>query len=213
MRYPDAPPPPSGTILFGGSIRGVQAIPGAYQVRLTVAGKSFTQPFEVKKDPRTATTAADFEKQFTLLTDIQARLTETHEAIGDIIAARADLKAAMARASQTPAGMAIAAMGQKLDAELGAVQDELVQMNIRNGNDVLSYPAKLNNLIAAVSPVVAATDAAPTAQSYAVFKELSDRLATQLTRLDQIMEKDVAAFNRLIEEQHVAAIPKRVRKR
>jgi hypothetical protein len=93
------------------------------------------------------------------------------------------------------------------------VQDELIQMNIRDGNDVLSYPAKLNNLIAAVAPVVAATDAAPTAQSYAVFKELSDRLAAQLTRLDQIMEKDVAAFNRLIEEQHVAAIPKRVRKR
>ena len=49
MRYADAPPPPPGTILFGGSIRGVQAIPGAYQVRLTVGGKSFTQPFEIKK--------------------------------------------------------------------------------------------------------------------------------------------------------------------
>ena len=146
------------------------------------------------------------------MTDIQARLTETREAIGDIMAARADLKAAVARASQTPGAAAVATMGQKLDAELAGVQDELVQMNIRNGNDVLSYPAKLNNLIAAVAPVVAATDAAPTAQSYAVFKELSDRLKTQLTRLDQIMEKDVSAFNRMIEEQHVAAIPKRVRK-
>jgi photosystem II stability/assembly factor-like uncharacterized protein len=213
MRYPDAPPPPPGTILFGGSIRGPQAIPGAYQVRLTVAGKSFTEPFEIKKDPRTATTAADFEKQLTLLTDIQARLTETHQAIADIVAARADLKAAVARASQTPGAAAVAAMGEKLDAALAGVQDALVQMKIRDGNDVLSYPAKLNNLIAALAPVVAATDTAPTAQSYIVFKELSDSLAAQLTRLDQIMEKDVSAFNRMIEEQHVAAIPKRVRKR
>jgi hypothetical protein len=148
-----------------------------------------------------------------LLTDIQARLTETHQAIADIVAARVDLKAAVARASQTPGAAAVATMGEKLDAALAGVQDALVQMKIRDGNDVLSYPAKLNNLIAALAPVVAATDTAPTAQSYVVFKELSDSLAAQLTRLDQIMEKDVSAFNRMIEEQHVAAIPKRVRKR
>jgi len=164
-------------------------------------------------DHRTSTTAADFEKQFALLTDIHARVAEAHDAIADIMTARADLSAAVARAARTPAATIIAEMGKKLDAELGAVQDELVQMNIRGGNDVLTYPAKLNNLLAALAPVVAATDTAPTAQYYAVFKDLSDRLAVQLTRLDQIMEKDVAAFNRAVEEQHVAAIPKRPRKR
>ncbi len=86
-------------------------------------------------------------------------------------------------------------------------------MNIRDGNDVLTYPAKLNNLIAALAPVVAATDTAPTAQSYEVFKDLSRRLDLQLARLDQIMEKDVAAFNKAVEDQHIAAIPTRVRKR
>jgi photosystem II stability/assembly factor-like uncharacterized protein len=213
MRYPDAPPPPPGTNLFGGSVRGPQVVPGSYQARLKAAGQTLAQTFEIKRDPRTSTTAAEFEKQFALLTDIQARLAETHDAIADIMTARADLSAAVARAARTPAATIIAEMGKKLDAELGAVQDELVQMKIRDGNDVLTYPAKLNNLLAALAPVVAATDTAPTAQSYTVFKDLSDRLGIQLTRLDQIMEKDVAAFNRAVEEQHVAAIQKRARKR
>jgi photosystem II stability/assembly factor-like uncharacterized protein len=213
MRYPDASPPPSGTNMFGASVRGPQVVPGTYEVRLTAGGRTLMQPFEVKKDPRTATTKADFERQFTLLMQIHERVTETHDAIADIMAVRADLKLAIERAAGTPAGSSIATQGQVLDTSLAAIQDELVQMNIRDGNDVLTYPAKLNNLIAALAPVVAATDAAPTAQSYEVFKDLSARLDRQLARLDEILARDVIAFNNAVNQQQVPAIPVRVRKR
>ena len=213
MRYPDASLPPPGTNLFGASVRGPQVVPGTYQVRLTSAGKTLTQTFEIKKDPRTSTTADDFDKQLTLLMQIHERVTAAHDAIADIIAARADVRAAVARAAPTPAAAAIASQGQALDAKLASVQDELVQMNIRDGNDVLTYPAKLNNLFAALAPVVAATDTAPTAQSYEVFKDLSARLDRQLARLDEVMTRDVAAFNEAIQDQHIAAIPLRPRRR
>ena len=211
MRYPDASDPPQGTILFGGSVRGPQAVPGTYRVRVTADGKTLTQPFEIRKDPRMSTTPEDFAKQFALLMQIQERLSATHDAIAEIMAVRADLRASIARAARTSAASSIATPGQELDASLASVQDELVQMNIRNGNDVLSYPAKLNNLIAALAPVVAATDTAPTAQSYEVFKDLSERLDRQLGRLKQIMDRDVPAFNKLVEEHHIEAIPKRFR--
>jgi photosystem II stability/assembly factor-like uncharacterized protein len=213
MRYPDATLPPQGTNLFGASVRGPQVIPGTYQVRLTAAGKTLTQPFEIRKDPRTSTTPEEFAKQFTLLMQIHEKLTAVHDAIAEIIAARADLRSAVARAERTPGAAAIAALGKTLDASLASVQGELVQMNIRDGNDVLTYPAKLNNLIAALAPVVAATDTAPTAQSYEVFRDLSARLDRQLERLDGIIMREVAAFNQAAEAQHVAAIPTRPRRR
>ena len=176
MRYPDASLPPPGTNLFGASVRGPQVVPGTYQVRLAAGGRTLTQPFEIRKDPRTSTTPDEFEKQFALLMQIHEKVTTAHDAIAQIIAARADLRSAVARAQRTSAAAAIAAQGKALDASLASVQDELVQMNIREGNDVLTYPAKLNNLIAALAPVVAATDTAPTAQSYEVFQDLSARL-------------------------------------
>jgi len=213
MRYPDASLPPQGTNLFGASVRGPQVVPGTYEVRLIAGGRTQTQSFEIKRDPRTTTTAEEFEKQFTLLAQIHEKLTTTHDAIADIIAARADLRSAIARSEGAPAAAAIAAQGRTLDASLASVQDELVQLNIRDGNDVLTYPAKLNNFIAALAPVVEATDTAPTAQSYEVFKDLSGRLDRQLERLDSIMVKEVEAFNKLVEDQHVAAIPRKVRKR
>src|SRR5579863_438602 len=42
------------------------ALPGKYQVRLTVAGKAQTEPFEIKMDPRVQTGAEDLRKQFEL---------------------------------------------------------------------------------------------------------------------------------------------------
>ena len=206
MRIADAPPPPAGTNLFGASIRGPQVVPGTYQVRLAAAGRTLTSRVEIKKDPRTRTTPEDFDRQFALLMRIHERLADAHNAIAEIITARGDLKTAVARASRTPAGQELAQRAEALDKTLASVQDELVQMNIRNGNDVLTYPAKLNNLIAALAPVVAATDAAPTTQSYEVFDDLSRRLDAQLTRLSQIEEKDIAAFNAAAEAQHVPAV-------
>ncbi len=38
--------------LWGGSTDGPEALPGTYQARLTVLGKSYTAPLEIKADPR-----------------------------------------------------------------------------------------------------------------------------------------------------------------
>src|SRR5262249_26065512 len=59
LRYPDATRFPN-LILWAGMLRGPLVAPGDYQVRLTVDGKSQTQGFAVKKDPRVQTTPEDF---------------------------------------------------------------------------------------------------------------------------------------------------------
>src|SRR6185295_9529201 len=118
MRVPDASLPPQGTNLFGASVRGPQVVPGTYQVRLSAGGSTQTQPFEIKKDPRTATTTEDFDKQFALLMQIHERVAATHDAIADIIAMRADVRDASARAARTPAAAALAARAQALEAKL-----------------------------------------------------------------------------------------------
>ena len=56
-------------------------VPGRYQARLTAAGQTLSQPFEVRKDPRLATSDADFAKQQELLLKIRDTLTATHDAI------------------------------------------------------------------------------------------------------------------------------------
>ena len=76
LRYPDATRFP-GLIMWSGSTSGPRAALGTYQVKLTVDGKSLTQSFEIKKDPRLETTQADFARQLDLLLKIRDKFSET----------------------------------------------------------------------------------------------------------------------------------------
>jgi photosystem II stability/assembly factor-like uncharacterized protein len=66
---------------------GPQALPGSYQVRLTVDGKAYTQPFKLTMDPRVKTTAQDLEKQFSLELKLVQALQQANQTVDDIHAA------------------------------------------------------------------------------------------------------------------------------
>jgi photosystem II stability/assembly factor-like uncharacterized protein len=63
---------------------GPQALPGSYQVRLTVDGKTYTQPFKLTLDPRVKTTPQDLEKQFSLELKLVQTLQQANQAVEDI---------------------------------------------------------------------------------------------------------------------------------
>src|SRR5262249_2145832 len=66
LRYAEAAKFP-GLIMWAGDTRGPRVVPGTYQVKLTVDGKTLTQSFELKKDPRIRTTLEELVKQYDLL--------------------------------------------------------------------------------------------------------------------------------------------------
>ena len=208
LRYPDAVGPPLGVLLFGGNMRGPVAVPGTYQVRLTVDGRTLTETFEIKKDPRLTTTDEDYRKQFDLLIKIRDQVTASHEAVNTILKAREEIGPIVTQAKANPRYREIALKGQQLDDRLGAVQDELIQMKIRFGNDVLTYPIKLNNKIAALAGVVAGADATPTTQAVEVFQMLSAQLAAQLAKLEPILRTDVPALQALARKRGLRVAPK-----
>ena len=83
LHYPDATVFPN-MILWSGSTRGPTIVPGNYQVKLTVDGKTQTQSFTVVKDPRFKTTSEDFNRQLALALQIRNKLSQTNQAVIDI---------------------------------------------------------------------------------------------------------------------------------
>jgi fumarate hydratase class II len=53
---------------------------------------------------------------------------------------------------------------------------------------------------------VASADAAPTAQSYAVYEDLSAKIDKELQALKGALDTDVPAFVKLVKDQDVPAI-------
>jgi hypothetical protein len=205
LRYADATKFP-GMILWAGETRGPLVVPGTYQVRLTVNGKTMTESFEVRKDPRVSTTPADFAKQFDLLMKIRDKLTETHTAITRIREVRRQMDDLVKRVKDGPDGRPIAEAAKALNDKLRAVEEELYQTKNQSSQDPLNFPIRLNNKLAALAGVVSSADAAPTDPSYVVYEEQVGLINAQLRKLEQIMTSDLAAFNRLVREHNIPAV-------
>jgi hypothetical protein len=195
-----------GLILWAGQTAGPRVVPGRYEARLTAAGQAQSQAFEVRKDPRLATSDADFAKQQELLLKIRDKLTASHDAIARLRGVRDQVKTASERANGSEAEKAVQEAADALSKKLTAVEEALYQTKNRASQDPLNYPIRLNNKLAALGGTVASADAAPTAQAYAVHDELAARIDAELARLERILADDVPAFNRLVREKEVPAV-------
>jgi len=202
MRNSDATRFP-GMILWAGDTRGPKMPPGTYQVKLTVEGKSLTQNFEIKADPRLSTTPADYSKQLELGLKIRDKLTETHNAIVQIRDVRKQVEDLLKRVTNVKV---VYDAGTALNKNLTTIEEALYQTKNQSSQDPLNYPIRLNNKLAALGGVVGSADAAPTAQSYAVYDELVTQIDAELQKLAQIMRTDVPAFNQLVRDQNIPAV-------
>jgi photosystem II stability/assembly factor-like uncharacterized protein len=196
-----------GAILWAGQIIGPLIPPGKYQARLTVNGKSQTVPFELQADPRIHISQADFEKQYELATKIRERLTQVNETVNRIRDYRAQLQTLRRRMAQNPQGRPVFAAADDLDKKMTAVEEELLQVKSKAAEDPLNYPIKLNNKLAALANVVESADAAPPQQCYDVFTELDKQAGEQLAKWNDIVAKDVPAFNDTVRKADIPALP------
>ncbi len=205
MRYAEAVRFP-GLILWAGEMRGPRIVPGAYQVKLTVDGKTMAENVEVKADPRLSTIPADYAKQFELQLKIRDKLTETHNAIIQIRDVRKQVDDLLKRVKDQPNFKIINDSATGLNQKMSAIEETLYQTKNQSNQDPLNYPIRLNNKLAALAGVISRADTAPTDQAYAVYDDLVSQIDAQLQRLAQVMKTDVPAFNQLVRDQNVPAV-------
>ena len=205
MRYPEATKV-EGYVASDAAMAGPVVPPGTYQVRLAVENQEFSAPFEIRKDPRVQVTQEDLEAQFDLRMKIREKLSETHDAINMIRNMRRQIDDWQQRTRDQKDYEALWNEGNELKEKLTAVENELIQPKAKSRQDTLNFPARLNAKLAALSGTVASADAAPTQQQYELFEDLVARIDLQLKRFQEIIDVDVAVFNRLIRQLDVPTI-------
>ncbi|HTR02903.1 MAG TPA: glycosyl hydrolase [Thermoanaerobaculia bacterium] len=178
--------------------------PGTYAVRLTVDGKSSTQPIEVRPHPAGAATAADLKAQYDLLKAIRDRLSETHDTVLAIRDVRAQVEEVGARAERLGKGDALAKQAAAVAAKLTAVEEQLTNPLIVADEDDLNYEPKLDHDWVYLAAVVASADAKPLATSVQYYGLLAGRLDAIRAQYTAVLDTDVKAFNQAVA---AAAIP------
>jgi len=193
MKYP---PARSFWGVNGVATDGPMALPGRYHVRLTVGGRSATQSFALKLDPRSKVAPADLAAQFTFLKQLRDTVNAVTTAIITIRNVRAQLADAAGGAD------AAKAFTHKLDA----IEDGLYQVHSQADEDALVYPPgpteRLSSLIFAASTM----DARPTAPLYDVFRLFAPQIQKQLTALADALKSDLPAVNAALKSAGAAIV-------
>jgi phenylalanyl-tRNA synthetase alpha subunit len=152
------------------------------------------------------TTPEEFKEQFDFLIRIRDKVSEADRAVNTIRDIRKQTEDLVARLEKHPNKDTIANASKKLNEKLKAVEEEIIQVKIKSGQDALNYPIKLNDKIATLSGVVASADTRPTKQSYDVFNELSGQLDVQLAKFKDLVDRDLVGFNMLVKSLEIPAV-------
>ncbi len=192
------------------SVTGALAPPGVYQVRLTVDGESQTEAFELYVDPQVGSSQEDLQAQFELWQEVNAKLSETHQAVKRLRRARERVKS-MAEmvtdsAADEQAKGAIQERAEQITVQLGEVEGQLVQPKAKVAYDRLRLHTMLNAKLHNLISVVSSADERPPQQTYDVFEHLSAQTDEQLDKLNSILDESLADFNAAVQAANVPAV-------
>ena len=185
-----------GRIFWAAGNNGPVAVPGEYQVRMTVDGDTQGRDFEIRLDPRLAgqVTLADLRERFDLAMRVRDRVSAANEAVVRVRGLKDQIDDRM----DASENLELRSLGTSVKNRLGAVEQEVYQVRNQSGQDPLNFPIKLNNKLAALIGQIESAEARPTDQTHEVFEELSGLLDLELEQLTLIIQQDLASLNALL---------------
>ena len=205
LRYDDPVQIP-GAFYPGNGPKGPLALPGEYQVKLTVSGKSQNTPLHLAIDPRTKGAEPALQKQFDLSKRVNDRISELHQAVNEIREVKSQIQSLHKRVEADPRLKAALTAADDLDHKMCDVEQQLVQVKTKSSEGTLAFPSMLNEKFDTFSHAIDAGDSAPTKSHLDVFQALSDRLDQQVKKWAQIKSDDVPKVSALIKQLDLPAL-------
>ena len=206
LRYPVPADIQGGSAYDERSPRGIMALPGKYTVKLTVDGKTYTQPLTVVNDPRSKVPQADLVAEYKLASTLMDAVARDHQAVDQILELRGELKQLRKRLAGDPNAKAILPAMEDLDHKASVIENVLYQSHAKTNEELLNFPTELNSKIAYLEDEVDFGDGAPTAQFKEMARQYLAELDQQIERWRELQRNDLAALNRQMEQHHIPVL-------
>jgi photosystem II stability/assembly factor-like uncharacterized protein len=192
------------------SPEGALALPGTYALRLTVNGRSYTQPVTVRPDPRSVATPAALRAQHALL----MKLTKGMQIAWDGYRQATTLQDAAHRAVPPNAGPDVTAALRALDAAIDSVRgDTAAARAFSLAGGPAPAPRFVDVNVALVSQLKAQdyADQAPTPAMLAGWTKTCAALGTALRAWQRVTARELPAFNAVLGRNQITPVATRSR--
>jgi photosystem II stability/assembly factor-like uncharacterized protein len=180
-----------------------RAVPGQYQVRLTIGDTELTQPFTILEDPRLSVTQQELAEQFDLKLMIRNDISTVHEALNQLTAIKKQVDAWEGLLKDDPSREDVAKVAGEVKEALIEVESELVNLD---SDKPQPGSSKLKEKMIALSMMIDESDHAPTAGAVEVQAMLGDQLETVQARLRQVISSDVQKLVKMLESAKIPRI-------
>lgn len=191
-----------------GQLQGRKVVPGTYGVRLTAGDEVRTASVEVRKDPRTEATQADFEEQDALMVALTRELNEIHESVIAVLAVDQQVEALLEQADdyEGEGVEAVKDAGKALSERLLAVKDSLVQDKTTDGQNVLNAESRLDLHYVFLRTEVDESEGGTTQGAHDFYQDLTSRWATHRAEVDRLLGPELDGFNQVVRESGMPAV-------
>jgi hypothetical protein len=198
---------PDGAMAYLGYTGGPTALPGEYEVGLSVGDWTGTQPLEVRGDPRMShVTTADLRAQLETASRIRGRMEELYESLGTLRSVREQAKGVAKRAKDGGFGDELTRMADSITAALNPIEELLIQTKAESGQDPINFPPQLDNQFGYLYRHVAGAYGRPTAAEMERLRELEGTLAGLRGIFQAALDEKLPAFNQKVQELGVPPI-------
>ena len=172
--------------------QGRLVVPGSYHVRMTVDGRTYTAPLDVKMDPRVTTSSAELKQLFDIEATITNALAQSAEQLKQTSGLRSQIKSAREKAASRP----------NLVAALDGLDKKLAVIESDGNPSLTSVSRALGTLMMSVDWA----DRPPTSQAEAALQEQQANLTTLSKLWTQLQSSELRQLNELLKKSGLAEL-------
>ncbi len=194
-----------GMVLWNGSAGGPKAAPGKYSARVKYGKDTMDVNFVVKGDPNYKVSDEEYQQQVDFLLKVRDKFNDIQKGVKNIRSLRNQINDLIGKAD-TISAKELKPIADSINKRMTTIEEALYQTKAKAGQDILNYPMRLNDRMAALYNIASSGNNAPTQQVKDAFSELSTETDVQLDKLKKIVGEDLKAFNQMIIDKKVQVI-------
>jgi len=195
----------AGKEFLKGPRSGALVPPGEYTATMTIAGQTMTQKLTVANDPSSHGDAAGMEQRYRLVEAVLHEVSQLDLALNRIGAIEAQLSALRVVVKGTPDEKEVTTDIDDLENQIKTAEHQITS-NPGAAESTLRVPDQVHEHLLMLVGGLEGEDDAPTAAMLDQKKLLDPEYATALTKFNDFLRTDVAAFNQKMTALHLTGV-------
>ena len=187
---------------------GPRINPGKYTAKLTVDGKSYATPIEVKPDPRRVISASELEEQEKLALDLRGEINQVTRTVEKLRLIKRQITDRNELLEPDAGAKSLIAKSKDYLKKLDELEERLHNPKAKIAYDILAQKggAKLYSRLILLYSSVLEGDGAPTQGMQEIAAQLKKEAEVELATWKQLTEKELPSLNRLARRRYPIVI-------